>query len=93
MELVLADQDVTDNKKKAIKIKITVGNEGLRQINASGLSEADQENPKNWKLFETQIKVNINFRVHRLELMRFRQRQDESIDAFVTRCRDKANTC
>ena len=43
MELVWADQDVTDDKKKAIKIKIDVGNEGLRRINASGLSEADQE--------------------------------------------------
>ncbi|XP_030831434.1 uncharacterized protein LOC115920236 [Strongylocentrotus purpuratus] len=94
MELVLADQEITETKKKAIKIKIAVGNEGLRRINASGLSEADQEKPQElWKLFEKQIKVNINFRVHRLELMRYRQRQDESIDAFVTRCRDKANTC
>ena len=62
MELVLADQEVTENKKKAIKIKIAVGNEGLRRINASGLSEADQEKPQElWKLFEKQIKVNINF--------------------------------
>ena len=94
MELVLADQDITDEKKKAIKIKIAVGNEGLRRINASGLSETDKDKPqKLWNLLEAQLKVNINFRVHRLELMRYRQKSDESIDAFVTRCRDKAKNC
>ena len=94
MELVLADQEVTDEKKKAIKIKIAVGNEGLRRINASGLSEADKEKPeKLWSLFEAQLMVKVNFRVHRLELMRYRQKTDESIDEFVIRCRDKAKSC
>ena len=94
MELVLADQDVTDDKRKAIKIKIAVGNEGLRRINASGLSETDKDKPQElWKLLEAQLKVNINFRVHRLEMMRYRQKKDESIDEFVTRCRDKAKNC
>ena len=85
MELVLVDQDVTNEKKQAIKIKIAVGNEGLRRINASGLSETDKDKPQElWKLLEAQLKVNINFRVHRLELMRYRQKKDEGIDEFVT---------
>ena len=66
MELILADQDITDQRKVAIKIKIAVGNEGLRRINASGLSETDKEKPQElWRLLEAQLKVNINFRIHR----------------------------
>ncbi|XP_063956823.1 uncharacterized protein LOC135154503 [Lytechinus pictus] len=94
MELILADQDITDQRKVSMKIKIAVGNEGLRRINASGLSETDKEKPQElWRLLEAQLKVNINFRIHRLELMRYRQKTDETIDEFVTRCRDKAKNC
>ena len=94
MHLVLLDQEVTDSKKQAIKIKIALGGEGLRRLNTSGLSEEDLECPnKVWATIEAQLKVNINFRIHRLELMRYRQRQDENIDEFVTRCRDKARDC
>nr|XP_054760675.1 uncharacterized protein LOC129266939 [Lytechinus pictus] len=94
MELTLADKDITDQRKVAIKIKIAVGNEGLPRINASGLSETDKEKPQEiWRLLVAQLKVNINFRIHRLELMRYRQKADETIDEFVTRCRDKAKNC
>ena len=59
-----------------------------------GKTEEDLECPdKVWATIEAQLKVNINFRIHRLELMRYRQRQDENIDEFVTRCRDKARDC
>lgn len=42
----------------------------------SGLSETDKDKPQElWKLLETQLKFNINFGVHRLELMRVRQKK------------------
>ena len=94
MTLVLQDQEVTNLTKKAIKIKIAVGGEGLRRLNTSGLSEEDLEKPdKIWATIEAQLKVNVNFRIHRLELMRYRQGPEENIDGFVTRCRDKAREC
>ena len=94
MELCLKDLDITDEVKIATKIKIALGVEGLRRLNASGLSTADQDKPeKVWDFFEKQLKVSINFRIHRLELMRYRQKPEESIDDFVTRCRDKSRQC
>jgi len=94
MELCFLDNNITNAKKKAVKIKIAVGSEGLRKINASGLSEDDEQDPdKLWELFETQLQLRVNFRVHRLELMRYKQKEDEKIDDFVNRCRDKAREC
>lgn len=36
---------------------------------------------------EGQLKLNVNFRIHRLHLMQYRQKPDENIDDFVTRAR------
>ena len=41
-ELCFLDHNIVDPIKQATKIKIAVGNEGLRKINASGLSIDDQ---------------------------------------------------
>ena len=80
MELCFGDNNITDSTKKATKIKIAVGNEGLRKINASGLSPDDQNDPeKLWNLFEDQLRVKVNFRIHRLELMRFKQKPNEPL--------------
>ena len=71
-----------------------VGDEGLRRINASDLSPEQKQNPLEiWTLFEKQLKVNVNFRIHRLHLMKYRQTRDESIDDFVTRARTLTNKC
>ena len=48
---------------------------------------------KTWELFESQLKTNLNFRVHRLHLMDYRQRSEESVDDFVTRARTQALKC
>ena len=94
MELCLLDNDVTDSAKQATKIKIAIGNEGLRRINASSLSEDDQKKPsKLWDLIEGQLNVSVNFRIQRLELMRYKQKPGETIDEFVNRCRTKAKEC
>ena len=90
MALCLQDNNVQDPKKQAIKIKIAVGNEGLRRLNASSLSNDDQQNPaKLWSTLEDQLKVRVNFRIHRLELMRYRQNTSESIDEFDVEARPR----
>ncbi len=94
MELYCADEEITDNNKIALKIKRGIGSEGLRRLNTSGLSDNDLNKPtKLWNFFTNQLKVNVNFRIHRLELMQYRQRPGESIDDFVTRCKTLALKC
>ena len=94
MTLCLLDNEVNDPRKIAVKIKIALGNEGLKRLNASNLSDDDQNDPpKIWALFTDQLQTKVNFRIHRLELMRFRQKADESLDGFVTRCCEKAKHC
>ena len=94
MNLFLDDENVTDNAAKARKICRGIGDEGLRRINASDLSPEQKQNPLElWTLFKNQLKVNVNFRIHRLHLMKYRQTGDESIDDFVTRARTLANKC
>ena len=94
MNLFLDDENITDNAAKARKICRGIGDEGLslRRINASDLSP--EQNPLElWTLFENQLKANVNFRIHRLHLMKYRQTGDESIDDLVTRARTLANKC
>ena len=94
MNLFLDDENITDNAAKASKICRGIGDEGPRRINASDLSTEQKQNPLElWTLFENQLKVNVNFRIHRLHLMKYRQTLDESIDDFVTRARTLANKC
>ncbi|KAJ8032068.1 hypothetical protein HOLleu_25484 [Holothuria leucospilota] len=94
MELCFLDHGITDTSKQAIKIKIAVGNTGLCTINSSGLTTQDQTDPtKLWNLFESQLKIKVDFWIHRLELMNFRQKQNETLDEFVNLCRHKAKEC
>ena len=44
--LVCEDNDVTENERIARKIKIGVGDEGLRRLNTSGLSDIDRKIPQ-----------------------------------------------
>ena len=65
-----------DPRKRAVKIQIAVGNEGLKRINISTLDEEGQKDPaKLYKLFEHQLDVHLNFRIHRMELNSDRMRQ------------------
>ena len=58
MTFVLVDEGVTDSAKPAVKIEIAVGNEGLKQINASTLTDEDKQDPeKLFKLFEDQLNI------------------------------------
>ncbi len=96
MELYLEDQSVTDPVKKATKIKIAIGDEGIRRILASGLDTTEQKDPtKVWQLLEDQLdaSVKINYRVHRLEFSHMRQKPEETISDYMSRMREKAAKC
>ena len=94
MSLYLEDEEITNDAAKARKISIGVCDEGLRRLNASGLSATDKKkSDKLWKFFEDQLKLNVNFRIHRLQLMQFRQKAGESIDDFVSRARTLGLKC
>ena len=96
MELYFVDNDITDAAKKAVKIKIASGDEGMRRILSSCLPQTDLCNPSElWKLFESQLdaSLKINFRVHGLEFATIHQLLDETITTYVSRLREKASKC
>ena len=94
IELFIEDEEITDNEAKSRKIRRGIGDEGLKRLNASGLSAEDMKKPdKLWAYFENTLKIDINFRIHRLQLMSFRQGANESIDTFITRARTQASRC
>ena len=70
MTLYIEDEEIMDKTKQARKICLGIGDQGLRRCNASGLTEQQKRSPENlWNFFESQLRVNINFRIHRLHLM------------------------
>ena len=94
MSCYCEDENIIHPGKIAFKILMGIGNEGLKRLNASEMSDAHNKRPdKIWELFESQLKTNLNFRVHRLLLMDYRQRSEESVDDFVTRARTQALNC
>ena len=94
MNLYLDDEDITENERKARKILRGIGSEGLKRLNASALSDEDLKTTlKIWIFFEESLNTNINFRIHRLNLMRYRQNSGETIDEFMTRSRNLAKKC
>lgn len=46
MELVCEDNKITENANIARKIKIGIGDQGLRRLNASGVSSEDIKDPE-----------------------------------------------
>ena len=94
MTLFLDDENITDDVAKAWNICQGIGDEGLKRLNASNLTEAQKEDPRDlWTLFENYLKVNVNFRLHRLHLMQYQQKQDESLDDFTTHAWTLADKC
>ena len=94
--MYLADLEVTDKPKQARKIVLAMGDEGMRQLRASGLSEDEKADPdKVYAFFDAKLDPaeHINYRVHRLEFARLYQRQEEITSDFVSRLREKAKLC
>ena len=94
MTLILIDENVVEPAKQAIKLQIAVGTEGLQRLNASTLTDEEKQDPaKIDKLFDDQLNIKVNFRIHRMELMTFRQNENETTDEFVNRARHKGSLC
>ena len=45
MTLRLTDENVVDPEKQEVQIQIAVGNEGLKLVNVSTLSDTDKQDP------------------------------------------------
>ena len=94
MSLILLDENIVDPAKQAIEIQIDVGTEGLQRLNASTLTDEDKKYPtKIYKLFDDQLDIKVNFRIHRMELMTFRQNEHETTEEFVNRARHRGSLC
>jgi hypothetical protein len=89
--------DVTGKKDKTLTPYLLQGldDEGLKIYNSFSLSEDDKKDPsKILKEFEDRLQINKpNFRASRLELHFFYQKQDETLDDFYTRCKEKMEEC
>ena len=92
--LFFEDENIDSDEAKERKICRGIGDEGLRRLNVSGLTdEKKRKQDELWQFFENQLKVNINFRINRLHFMRYKQRPDESLDQFVIRARTLGLKC
>ncbi len=62
-------------------IVLWTGREGLKMFNTWGLTTEQLKDPKNiWDKFKEQIEPPENFHIHRLEFLRFKQKQQETVD-------------
>ena len=70
------------------------GDEGLRRYNSWTLTDNERKNPGTiFEKFIEQLEPSENYRIRRLKLMHFRQRQYENLDCFVNRCKLLALKC
>lgn len=78
-----------------IPILSAIDDERLRRYNSWVLTEEQKKDPKHiWQCFEAQLEGSAeNLCAACLHLDHFRQEPSESLDNFVTRCRQKALRC
>ena len=79
--------------KQVDHILLFMGAAGLRMYNSWGLTDNKNDPKTVWGRFETQLKPKSNFRVARLYLQTFQQKERESIDDFMSRLKLHAQTC
>jgi len=89
IQLYFEDEGIHDDAMKARKILRSVGDQGLKMLHGSGLSDSEKKKEgKLWGFLEEQLPSNkVNFRIARLQLMRLTMGPEETIDTFVTRAR------
>ena len=75
--LYTEDEGITDKAAQARIICSGLGDEGLKRLNASGLTDAQKKKPEDLWFLENQLKVNVNFRIHRLHLMQYMQTETQ----------------
>ena len=79
-------------KEQATFILLWIGRQGLETYNSWTWAEAeDSTNPaKIWERFEKHVVLKVNHRLARYQLQQLRQKNDEFVDVFLTRCRNQA---
>ena len=83
-----------NEKEKATYILLWIGEEGLKIFNSFELSEEDKAKPDTiFDSFTTCLEPKLNFRIARFQFQSFKQTKDESVDAFMTRCKLQAQKC
>ena len=70
------------------------GDHGEELSKTWGISDENAKDPKNvWDKFQQSVGLADNFRVHRMNLTLYKQKETETIDEFYTRCRALALKC
>ena len=91
---IYCEDENIPSSKQHLKILRGIGDEGIRRLQSSGLSDTEKKNTdKLWDFFRSQVSHDINFRVHRLTLMNLRQKEHESLDEFIARARTVGHKC
>lgn len=58
------------------------------------MTDEDKQDPdQQFKLFEDQLNTRVNFRIHRMELMTYRQRDSDTTDECGNRACRKGKLC
>lgn len=83
------------NEEKVPYILSGMDDESLWRYNSWTLTEEEKKNHEYiWSRFEEQMNPSQNFRVARLKMHFFYQKQtNETLDEFLTRCRQQAQKC
>ncbi|GAB1602684.1 hypothetical protein Ahia01_000548300 [Argonauta hians] len=82
-------------EKQVDHILLLAGEEGIHRYNAWTFdNETDRTNPEIiWKKFEERLEPQVNPRISRFYLREFRQKNTETIDDFMARCKLQAKKC
>ena len=80
-------------KEQVSFILLWISRQGLETYNSSACDDAeDRNNPSIiWERFEQHVAPKINHRLAGYQLQQFKQMNDESVDDFLTRCRNQAS--
>eukprot|EP00057_Strongylocentrotus_purpuratus_P020224 XP_011674698.1 PREDICTED: uncharacterized protein LOC105443347 [Strongylocentrotus purpuratus] len=80
--------------KQVDHVLLFTGATGIKLYNSWGLEGEDKKNPTVvWEKFETQLRPRANFRVARLYLQKYVQKERESADDYISRLKLQAYDC
>ena len=79
--LYFEDENIESDDAQARKICRGIGDEGLRRLNVSGLTDAQKREPDElWQFFENQLKTNINFRINKSSRVSWSSQERHDMD-------------
>ena len=82
-------------KEQASFILLWIRRQGIECFNSwTYENNEDKEKPgKIWERFEKHVVPKVNHRLSRFQLQQYKQKSEESIDDFLSRCRNQATKC